>query len=110
MSSFIDRNAVGETGDGWVTFAIEVRVPMRQAPILADAMTGNDDDVVLAAEKAMRERIEDAVLTDAEEVEARDGRYAYDLDERIELAPISEKVVKEFMADVMGPRQDGETR
>lgn len=96
----LDRNAVEETRDGWVVFAIEVRVPLRQAPIVADAMTGNDDDIVLAAEHAMRDRIEDAVLEDVENA----GNTVHDLNDRLELAPIEEKVVKSFMAEAMGPR------
>jgi hypothetical protein len=98
--------AVEETGDGWVTFAIEVRVPLRQAPIVAGAMTGNDDDLILAAETALRERIEDSVQDDIEECEARHGKYArqmYDLDERVELAFPNEDTVKTFLAGVMGP-------
>jgi hypothetical protein len=98
-----ERNAVEETQDGWVVFAVEVRVPMRQAPIVAGALTGHDDDIVLAAETAMRERIEHAVLEDAERV-GGDNRYALDLNDRIELAVPHEKTVKSFMADVMGPR------
>lgn len=94
---------VEETRDGWVRFAIEVKVPMRQAPLLAEALTGNDDDIVLAAEKAMRERLEDAVEQDAEAVEERGhGAFDYALDERIELAVVDEKIVAPFLADVMG--------
>lgn len=94
-------NAVEETRDGWVRFAIEVRVPMRQAPIVAEALTGNDDDIVLAAETAMRERIEDAVFEDAEKVRERD-KYAYDLDDRLELVVMQEQIVKPFLTEVMG--------
>ncbi len=40
-----------------VCFAVEVRVPTDLAALFAAAMTGNDDDIVLAAEKAMNGRI-----------------------------------------------------
>lgn len=40
-----------------VCFDIEVRVPFSQARAFAKAMTGHDDDVILAAETAIRERI-----------------------------------------------------
>jgi hypothetical protein len=40
-----------------VCFAIEVRVPFALAAQFAAALTGNDDDVILAAETAMRQRI-----------------------------------------------------
>lgn len=96
--------AVGETRDGnWVQFAVEVKVPIRQAPIFAEALTGNDDDIILAAETAMRERIEEAVSEDAEKARGRDVRYSYDLDERLELAVVEEAAVKPFLAEAMGP-------
>ncbi|MCA1571014.1 MAG: hypothetical protein LC798_11975 [Chloroflexi bacterium] len=44
-----------------VCFAIEVRVPFALAPAFAAAMTGHDDDVILAAETAMRHRVEGAL-------------------------------------------------
>lgn len=40
-----------------VSFEVEVRFPRSLAPAMAEALTGNDDDIVLAAERAMRERI-----------------------------------------------------
>ena len=46
------------TTDDVVCFAIEVRVPLAFAAAFAAAMTGNDDDVILAAEHLMRERVE----------------------------------------------------
>jgi hypothetical protein len=98
----VTMNAVEETGDGWVRFAIEVRVPLRQASIVAAALTGNDDDVILAAERAMRERIEDTVEQRAEAVE-RWGSYD-DLSDRIELAVVDEKIVTSFLADGLGWR------
>lgn len=52
-----------------VCFDIEVRVPYAQAAAFAAAMTGSDDDVILAAEHAMRERI--GGLGDRESVELR---------------------------------------
>jgi hypothetical protein len=53
-----------------VEFDVRVRVPAALRVRVAAALTGNDDDIVLAAEKAMRERID------------ADG-----LEESIELAP-----------------------
>ena len=37
-----------------VGFNIEVRVPFAFAAAFADALTGDDDDIILAAETAMR--------------------------------------------------------
>lgn len=53
-----------------VSFGIEVRVPFSQAKAFADALTGNDDDIILAAETAMRERLGRG---SDEEVELRAG-------------------------------------
>jgi hypothetical protein len=44
-----------------VCFAIEVRVPFALAQAFGAAMTGHDDDVILAAETAMRHRVEGAL-------------------------------------------------
>lgn len=52
-----------------VTFAVECRVPVEQAEAFAKAMTGNDDDIVLAAETAMRERVGRVYDVELEEVE-----------------------------------------
>lgn len=41
---------------------VEIRLPRHQAEAFAEAMTGNDDDVLLAAETAMRERLGDEEL------------------------------------------------
>ena len=41
-----------------VCFMIEVRVPFAFADAFADALTGDDDDIILAGEKAMRERLD----------------------------------------------------
>ena len=41
-----------------VCFAIEVRVPFGQAARFAEHLTGDDNDVILAAEQAMRKRID----------------------------------------------------
>ena len=41
-----------------VCFNVEVRVPFALAEAFAAAMTGDDEDVILAAETAMRERID----------------------------------------------------
>jgi len=40
---------------GMATFSVEVSVPAEQAEELRDAMTGDDDDVFLVAEAAIRE-------------------------------------------------------
>lgn len=40
-----------------VCFGIEVRVPFEQAARFADDLSGNDDDIILAAETAMRELV-----------------------------------------------------
>lgn len=37
-----------------LTFTVEVTVPAEQAEDFADAMTGDDDDVILAAEAGIR--------------------------------------------------------
>lgn len=42
----------------FAVFEIEIAVPLTQADRFADALTGNDDDVILAAETAMRERVD----------------------------------------------------
>jgi hypothetical protein len=41
-----------------VRFNVEVRVPFALAAAYADALTGEDDDIILAAERAMRERLD----------------------------------------------------
>ena len=41
-----------------VCFNIEVRVPFALAAAFADALTGNDDDIILAAETAMRDHLD----------------------------------------------------
>lgn len=45
------------TRDDFCVFSIEVAVPIAQAARLAHALTGNDDDAVLAAETALRDSI-----------------------------------------------------
>lgn len=89
---------VEETKSGTVRFSIEVEVPFWQAAIFAEAMTGNDDDIVLAAETAMRDRIEEAV----EDYEPMGNNVFYDEGDRIELAVPSERDVSEFLRGVMG--------
>lgn len=54
-----------------VTFRLELRVYAHQAEAFAAAMTGNDDDVILAAETAMRERIGRVYDVELEELELR---------------------------------------
>lgn len=41
-----------------VRFLVEVSVPAEQGEDFADALTGNDDDILLAAEEAMRSLME----------------------------------------------------
>ena len=41
-----------------VSFGIEVRVPFSQAEDFARRMTGDDNDIVLAAERALRDILE----------------------------------------------------
>lgn len=66
--------AVVHRGDR-VFFQLEVGVPLAQAATFSEALTGNDDDIVLAAERAMRDRIEEAAplgerfADDGEEIE-----------------------------------------
>ena len=54
-------------GSGWMNFTVRVRVPPRTGGAVADALTGNDDDLVLVAEQAMRERLEQDWPYDATE-------------------------------------------
>lgn len=52
-----DHTSHHDTDDPVVHVNIELRLPRAHAAAFAEAMTGNDDDVLLAAETAMRERI-----------------------------------------------------
>jgi hypothetical protein len=64
-----------------ISFSLTVEVPLTQARAFSAAMTGNDDDIVLAAETAMRDRIEDEVHEDDDErleVGFPNERYAGD--------------------------------
>jgi hypothetical protein len=47
------------TSEDFVTIPLEVRVPRSQARAFLEACTGNDDDVILAGERAMRQRLEE---------------------------------------------------
>lgn len=96
-------NAVEERGDR-VVFHVEVTVPLRQAPIFAEHLTGDDNDIVLAAETAMREAIEDEVIEDAEKMEEAGRTAEFDLADRIELDIRSRDVVEGFLADAMRGR------
>jgi hypothetical protein len=49
-----------------VRFTVQVDVPFHQAEAFAEALSGHDDDVILAAETAMRERLG---RTDGAEIE-----------------------------------------
>lgn len=51
---------ITKTRGGTIIFQLEVEVPAAEAEAYAKAMTGNDDDVILAAEKAMRNRLADS--------------------------------------------------
>lgn len=42
-------------GRASLTFMVEVQVPAAQAGAFARGLTGNDDDIILAAEHAIRE-------------------------------------------------------
>lgn len=46
-----------DTDEPTIRFTVEVAVPAEHARAYLDAMTGNDDDVLLAAEIAMRDRL-----------------------------------------------------
>lgn len=45
-----------------VTLTLTVEIPYVYARPFAEAMTGNDDDVILAAERGIRDRLADAKL------------------------------------------------
>lgn len=49
---------VSTTTPDAITLKLEVTIPLELADAFADAMTGHDDDVILAAETAIRERID----------------------------------------------------
>lgn len=54
--------------DDTVSFNIEVRVPIALAGAVADALTGDDADIVLAAETAMRVRVDALDATESIEL------------------------------------------
>lgn len=60
-----------------IYFQVEVGVPAEQAEVFAAAMTNNDDDITLAAETAIRERLDPG-----------------DYDEEVELVITDESSVK----------------
>jgi hypothetical protein len=62
------QQSIMETGSS-VTFTMEVEVPAEQVEAFREAMTGDDDDIILAAETAMRERVGRSYDVDFEEVE-----------------------------------------
>lgn len=43
-------------------FAIVVRLPVHEADVFAEALTGDDEDIVLAGETEMRRVLEDSDL------------------------------------------------
>jgi hypothetical protein len=48
---------VHDTDEPTIVLHVEVRLPAEQARTFLEAMTGNDDDVLLAAERGMRDRM-----------------------------------------------------
>jgi len=96
-------NAVEERGDR-VVFNIKVTVPLRQAPIFAEHLTGDDNDIILAAEEALREAIEDEVIDGAKKMEDAGRTAEFDLADRIELDVRSLDIVREILADAMRGR------
>lgn len=48
---------------------VEVQLPVGQAAEFVEAMTGNDDDILLAAEYAIRERLTAPESVEEDEVE-----------------------------------------
>jgi hypothetical protein len=52
-----------------IIFILDVEVPAHQAAAFEAAMTGNDDDIFLAAETAMRERVGRSYDVELEELE-----------------------------------------
>jgi hypothetical protein len=61
----------GIYSSGKATFYVQVDVPLDQAGQFADAMTGNDDDILLAAERGIRDKLE--MGEEMEEVELSYG-------------------------------------
>lgn len=53
----MEHTDVHDTDEPTVYLSIELRLPIAQVETFRDALTGNDDDVLLAAETAMRELI-----------------------------------------------------
>lgn len=65
---------ISETSRNSVIFTLEVEVPAEQATAFASSMTGNDDDVILAAETAIRRRLEHEIAyPDEPDVEVEIG-------------------------------------
>jgi hypothetical protein len=50
-----------------ICFSLTVEVPLTQSRAFSEAMTGNDDDIVLAAERSMRDLLEDRIAEDDNE-------------------------------------------
>jgi hypothetical protein len=70
--------------DEVATVRIAVRVPQEHAQAFLDALTGNDDDVVLAAEHAIRDRLD--IMGSLESVELELARKGTDLLRLMQLA------------------------
>lgn len=66
-----------DTDEPTIRFDVQVELPAEYAQRYFDAMTGNDDDILLAAEKAMRERLGSI---GSREVELSYGQFDTDLD------------------------------
>jgi hypothetical protein len=60
---------ISKTRRGSIIFNVEVEIRAEQAEAFAGAMTGNDDDIFLAAETAMRERVGRVYDVESEELE-----------------------------------------
>lgn len=89
-----------EERDDRVFFSVEIGVPFTQAGAFVEAMTGNDDDIILAAETAMRDRIAQV-----------DVRHDLTVEE-VELAVEEEDTAKSVLAEVAAnlprkPREQG---
>jgi hypothetical protein len=74
-----------------ISFSLTVEVPLTQARQFAVAMTGNDDDIVLAAETAMRDIVEEMI--DSEEPE------------RLEISFPNESYARDFLHNHGKPTQ-----
>lgn len=58
--------------DETMTLNLRLRVPGRFAPAFVAGLTGNDDDVLLAAEKAIRAKVGESAVTENVELDGLD--------------------------------------